>query len=104
VKRDITPDQKNNALLKSLETSANTQRKQIIALIHKYQSLNTPEFRQHGIMAPAPRIFELKQLGYKIAKVLETYTDETGKLHHGVARYYFTHNPPANYLACEVAA
>jgi hypothetical protein len=99
-----TPDQKNEALLNNKDTSVSTQRNQIIALIHRYQSLNTPEFRQHGIMAPAPRIFELKQLGYKISKVLETYTDETSKLHHGVARYYFTYNPPANYLACEVAA
>jgi hypothetical protein len=99
-----TPDQKNEALLNNKDTSASTQRSQIVALIHKYQSLNTPEFRQQGIMAPAPRIFELKQLGYKIAKVLETYTDETGKVHHGVARYYFANYPPANYLSCEVAA
>ncbi len=104
MKDDTSPDQKSSALLKSLDTSASTQRMQIVALINKYQSLNTPELRLQGIMAPAVRIFELKQLGYKIAKVLESYIDETGKVHHGVARYYFANNPPANYFACEVAA
>ena len=98
------PDQENEALLINNDTCAATQRHQIVALIQKYQSRNTPEFRQHGIMAPAVRIFELKQLGYNIAKVLESYTDETGKLHHGVARYYFANNPPADFLSCEVAA
>jgi len=99
-----TLDQKNEALLKNNDTSAATQRRQIIALLNKFQSQNTPEFRRYGIMAPAPRIFELRQMGYNIAKVLETYIDETGKVHHGVARYYFANTPPADYLTCEVAA
>tara|TARA_R110000868_G_scaffold52052_1_gene164715 strand:+ start:1576 stop:1893 length:318 start_codon:yes stop_codon:yes gene_type:complete len=99
-----TRDQKNEALLKNNDTSAATQRHQIVALLNKFQSQNTPELRKHGIMAPAPRIFELRQMGYNIAKVLETYIDETGKVHHGVARYYFANNPPADYLAYEVAA
>lgn len=86
------------------DTSASTQRLQIVALINRYQSRNTPEFRQEGIMAPAPRIFELRQQGYPIEKILEDYTDETGKVHHGVARYYFTNNPPANDNITEKAA
>jgi hypothetical protein len=99
-----TPDQKNEALVNNKDTSASTQRHQIIALLNKFQSRNTPEFRKHGIMSPAVRLFELKQMGYNIAKVLETYIDETGKVHHGVARYYFSNNPPANYLVCMEAA
>lgn len=99
-----TPDEKNKALLNSNDTSANTQRNQIIALINKHQSCNTPEFREHGIMQPASRILELKEQGYIIEKVLETYTDSTGKVHHGVARYYFANYPPADNPDCEVIA
>ena len=86
--KNATPDQESSAL-DFKDTSAQTQRIQIIALLKKHQSMNTPEFREQGIMAPAPRIFELKAQGYNIQKVTETYTDQTGKTHHGVARYYF---------------
>jgi hypothetical protein len=102
--KNATPDQKSSALLNQKDTSANTQRLQIVALIHERQSVNTPEFRKLGIMAPAPRIFELRQQGYNIEKVLETYVDDTGKAHSGVARYYFANNPPANYKHQEQAA
>ena len=101
--KNATLDQKSSAL-NSKDTSAETQRNQIVSLIHANQSMNTPEFRQHGIMAPAPRIFELRKMGMEIRKVLETYTDETGKTHHGVARYYFPANPPANAPRSEEAA
>ncbi|GAA6183767.1 helix-turn-helix domain-containing protein [Aliiglaciecola sp. NS0011-25] len=105
MKKHITPDQKTDALLNDNDTSANTQRSQIIALLKKHQSVNTPEFRQHGIMQPASRILELKLQGYPIEKVLENFIDGTGKKHSGVARYYFTSNPPATDNACsEVAA
>tara|TARA_R110001583_G_scaffold192360_1_gene358760 strand:- start:91 stop:402 length:312 start_codon:yes stop_codon:yes gene_type:complete len=102
--KNATPDQKSSALLNQKDTSSNTQRLQIVALITAHQSVNTPEFRKLGIMAPAPRIFELKQQGYNIKKILETYVDETGKTHSGVARYYFAHNPPANDNNQEQAA
>lgn len=80
--------------LDSKDTSAHTQRIQILALLREKQSVNTPEFRAYGIMAPAPRIFELKAEGYDIRKVLEQYWDSTGKVHNGVARYYLTANSP----------
>ncbi|GAC32906.1 helix-turn-helix domain-containing protein [Paraglaciecola polaris] len=102
--KNATPDQKSSALLNQKDTSANTQRLQIVALINERQSVNTPEFRKLGIMAPAPRIFELRQQGYNIQKVLETYVDDTGKAHSGVARYYFANNPPANDNNQEQAA
>ncbi|MBT0585113.1 helix-turn-helix domain-containing protein [Alteromonas oceanisediminis] len=87
------------------DTSAHTQRNQIVALIKQYQSMNTPEFRENGIMAPAPRIFELRKMGMAIDKVLETYIDNTGKTHHGVARYYFPNKPPAHEgMGKEIAA
>ena len=42
MKDDTTPDQKSSALLNQKNTSANTQRLQIVALINKHQSVNTP--------------------------------------------------------------
>jgi hypothetical protein len=99
-----SPDQKKDALISKKDTSVNTQRKQIIALINKYQSRNTPEFREHGIMQPASRILELKEQSYKIEKVLERFIDSTGKVHKGVARYYLANNPPSNIDDSEVAA
>jgi Icc-related predicted phosphoesterase len=102
--KNATPMNESSALLKDTDTSAATQRNQIIALINKHQSANTPELRSYGMMSPATRIFELRQQGYRIEKVLERYTDEAGKTHNGVARYYFAHNPPANDPNSEVAA
>lgn len=94
--KSTTPGQKTDALLECSDTSVNTQRLQIIALLKKHHSVNTPEFRHFGIMAPAPRIFELKGQGYPIAKVTETYVDHHGKKHHGVARYFLSTHSSAN--------
>lgn len=99
-----TPDHHDRSLLRSKDTSANTQRNQIITLIRENQSMSTPEFREHGIMQPASRILELKERGWPIVKILETYVDGTGKKHSGVARYYFSSNPPANDSHREAAA
>ncbi|MGQ8365314.1 helix-turn-helix domain-containing protein [Glaciecola sp. 1036] len=86
--------------LNNKDTSAQTQRLQILTLLREKQSVNTPEFRDFGIMAPAPRIFELREEGYRIKKILETYQDRTGKIHYGVARYYLSSNTELEYQ-CE---
>ena len=99
-----TPNNHDRSLLRSKDTSANTQRNQMITLIRENQSMSTPEFREHGIMQPASRILELKERGWPIEKVLETYVDSTGKKHIAVARYYFSSNPPANNPNREAAA
>jgi hypothetical protein len=91
MKKDITPDKKNNALLKSIDTSASTQRMQILALLKRYPSINTLEFRDvHGILSPAPRVFELRLMGYEILTHLEDIRTQDGRLHKRVARYYLT--------------
>jgi hypothetical protein len=91
MKKDITPDKKNNALLKSIDTSASTQRMQILALLKLYSSINTLEFREvHGILSPAPRVFELRLMGYEILTHLEDIRTPDGRLHKRVARYYLT--------------
>lgn len=100
-----TPDSNDRSPLNnSKDASAATQRRQILALIQKYQSVNTLEFRKFGIMAPAVRIFELKQRGHLIEKVLETDIDDAGVVHPRVARYYSANNPPANDRNNKVAA
>lgn len=101
--KNATPGQESSAL-DCTDTSAQTQRIQIIALLKEHQSMNTPEFRERGIMAPAPRIFELKAQGYDIRKVTETYTDNTGKTHRGVARYYLPSLSSNEENQTEVAA
>lgn len=103
MKKHIPLDQKKDALIAFKDTSAVTQRMQIISLIKQHQSRSTPEFREHGIMQPASRILELKERGYQIEKILETYVDDTGKKHRGVARYYFANNPPAAIVEGDVA-
>lgn len=96
--KNATSDQKSS-VYNSKDTSAFTQRNQILALLTEKQSINTPEFRARGFMAPAPRIFELRAMGHDIRKVLETYTDEHGKVHHGVARYYLFWNASLSGVA-----
>jgi len=105
MEKHINPVQKPDALLNSNDANAATQRQQIVALIKRYQSVNTPEFRQRGIMQPASRILELKLQGYPIVKVLKTYIDSIGKKHTGVARYYLSNNPLTSINSgAEVAA
>jgi|TARA_B110000240_G_C13057172_1_gene265967 hypothetical protein len=86
-----TPDQKNDALLKNKDTSSSTQRMQILALLKRHLSINTLEFRDiHGILSPAPRVFELRLMGYEILTHLENIRTPDGRLHKRVARYYLT--------------
>ncbi|MCC2615919.1 helix-turn-helix domain-containing protein [Aestuariibacter halophilus] len=98
-----TPVQKNAALLDSKDTSAETQRQQILSHLRKKQSINTLEFRQLGFMSPAPRIFELKQLGYTIRSVMEDVITPDGRMHRRVARYYLSHNQRSGYGQEEAA-
>lgn len=104
--KNATPEQESSALLDSKDSSAATQRKQILALLREHHSINTPEFRhKYDIMAPAPRIWELRREGYNIQKVLETVEGHNGRKHHGVARYYLANVKSAsNDDSSEVAA
>ncbi len=89
--KNLTPDQKNEASIKNKDTSALTQRMQILALLKRYPSINTREFREiHGILSPAPRAFELRLMGYEILTHLEGIRTPDGRLHKRVARYYLT--------------
>lgn len=93
-----TSDNDDRSPLDSKDTSAHTQRLQILALLKTNASLNTLEFREKGFISPAPRILELKQLGHKIVSTREDITTDDGRLHRGIARYYLVNKPQNNGL------
>ncbi|MEP1384362.1 MAG: helix-turn-helix domain-containing protein [Paraglaciecola sp.] len=102
--KKATPDQKSSLLLNSNDTSAATQRNQILAHLKTTPSINTLEFRELGFISPAPRILELKSHGHNIKSIREDVRTPDGRLHRGIARYYLSQTPPANDTNGEVAA
>lgn len=102
--KKATPNGESSLLLNSKDTSAATQRNQILAHLRQTQSINTLEFRELGFISPAPRILELKERGHRIESVRETVTTSDGREHVGIARYYLSSNPPANDDNSEAAA
>jgi hypothetical protein len=104
MKDDTTPVQKNSALLTDTDTSASTQRNQILAHLKNTLSINTLEFRKLGFISPAQRILELKERGHDISSNRENVITPDGRLHRGIARYHLSYVPPANDSDSEVAA
>jgi hypothetical protein len=99
-----TPDQKNEALVNNKDTSASTQRNQILAHLKNTPSLNTLELRALVFVSPASRTLELKYRGHNIKANKENVITPDGMLHRGIARYYLSYVPPANDSDSEVAA
>ena len=48
----------------------------------------------HGVMMPAARVKELRNMGYDIATVRVTETTPDNISHKGVAKYVLRHSPP----------
>ena len=69
-------------------TSTTNQRTFILTYLREHGSATTIDFRNIGIMAPAPRILELRKRGYDIPAILETVIDHAGVKHVNVARYF----------------
>lgn len=69
-------------------TSTANQRAFILTYLERNNSATTLDFRNNGIMAPAARIKELKEAGYKIGRILEDQLDHVGVKHGRVARYF----------------
>lgn len=70
------------------DTSASAQRAR---LLNRLQAgpIDTITARDElNIMAPAPRIKELRELGFAIKTHRVTRVDEQGRKHRGVALYY----------------
>ncbi|MFT6909362.1 MAG: hypothetical protein ACJAS1_006078 [Oleiphilaceae bacterium] len=104
MKKHTPLDQNKDALIASKDTSAGTQRQQILEHLKRLPSINTLEFRALGFISPAPRILELRERGNNIKSVRETVKTEDGRTRTGVARYYISNIPPANCDDSEVAA
>ena len=88
------PSDQTKSILSSNDTSAHTQRLQILAHLRK-KPLNTFELRELGHMAPAPRILELRAKGFVIVTSLEDVIGAGNKIHKRVARYFLVSEPPA---------
>ena len=100
-----TPDSDDRSpLFSNKDTSAATQRSQILAHLKRTPSINTLEFRELGFISPAPRILELKERGHNIKSIREDVKTPDGRLHRGIAQYYLSNIPPANDTDKELAA
>lgn len=62
------------------------QRQQVLTLLRLHAAMTTDEFRSRGIMAPAPRVLELRRQGYQIITERVRVTGLDGRL-HTQARY-----------------
>ncbi len=69
-------------------TDTANQRTFVLNYLNEHGSGTTFDFRNLGIMAPAPRIKELKEKGYLIETILEDVLDHIGVSHRKVARYF----------------
>ncbi len=58
----------------------------------------------HGVMMPAARVKELRNMGYDIATVRVTETTPDNISHKGVAKYVMRHSPPPASDNSEVIA
>jgi hypothetical protein len=100
-KEKATEAAPNNSHL-SNDTSASSQRARVIYAL-RTGAKTTLELRaDHGVLMPAPRIFELKARGWGIDKTtVKAYTPD-GVLHTGIARYYLAREPIAEATATEL--
>jgi hypothetical protein len=85
----------NNCKTKFTDNSSNNQCLKILDWLFEKGNITTTEARKHlDIMSPAARVLQLKQAGYLIITVKDTWASEHGIKHKGVARYVLTQNEP----------
>jgi Helix-turn-helix domain len=86
----------------SNDTSASSQRARVIHALRSGAKTTLELRADHGVLMPAPRIFELKARGWGIDKTtVKAYTLD-GVLHTGIARYYLAREPIAETTATEL--
>ncbi len=74
--------------------TAAAQRDRLVGYMREHGEVNTLQARcKLNIMAPAPRVMELKELSYCIGRELRTATDEYGDTHPRVAHYWIISEP-----------
>lgn len=76
-------------------TSAARQRATVIQAL-RIMGTTTVEFREiWGLMSPAPRVMELRMMGYDIRTTFVSAHTIDGVKHYGVARYVLVSEPKA---------
>jgi hypothetical protein len=100
MKKEKATEAAQNTKLNRNDTIASNARAIIIQALRTSPKTTIELREQWGVMAPAPRILELKLRGYVIASVpVSAYTAD-GVLHRGVARYVLLSEPkPENDAA-----
>jgi Helix-turn-helix domain len=89
-----------NKNLNRKDTSASNARAIIIQALRTGPQTTIDLRERWGVMAPAPRVLELKVRGYVIASVPVSAFTADGVQHRGVARYVLLSEPkPANDAA-----
>lgn len=88
----------NDSVLASKSTSTEAQLDKLLALLRKGPK-TTVELRQHAIMMPAARVFQLRhEQNYTINTELVALYDTEGVWHRRCARYYLVEQIPAQGL------
>lgn len=77
----------DTAILTSTSTATPVQKAKVIALLRQGPK-TTFQFREHAILMPAVRVFELKRDGYTITTELLPLFDAQGVKHSKCARYH----------------
>lgn len=76
-----------------LDTSRGAQRARLLARLQAGPIDTIAARRELNVMAPAPRIKELREAGHSIKTHLITVTDDQGRAHQGVALYHLSVGP-----------
>lgn len=88
------------------DTSASWLRASVIQALRTGPKTTVELREQWGVMSPAPRILELREIGHIIVKVPVTAFTADGIKHTGVARYTLLHEVRPGSLGnlCERSA
>jgi hypothetical protein len=87
----------DSVVLKSKSTATEIQLDKAVLLLRQGPK-TTIDLRNHGIMMPAARVFQLKnERGHTITSEMVTLYDENGFRHVKCARYHLIHEAPQQH-------
>lgn len=69
------------------DTSAAGQRQRVLAAIRTGPKTTIELREQYGVISPAPRVLELRRMGYVIHTLRVRAVTPDGVTHYGIARY-----------------
>jgi predicted HTH transcriptional regulator len=82
---------------KFTDNSTNNQQAKLLDYLQEHGSITTAQARKElDVMSPAPRIMELKALGYSIVTLCDNWISDHGINHKGIARYVLTQIKPVD--------